>query len=109
MRGGSQNGSRKRRKYYLSVVGYTSEKDLVVKGVFDLISTRGLPLDMVIEELCNQGIVIDWFDFYESSIKGGWKPNTAITKIQSSVGDILGEKEGNEIIKRLKIATSRIK
>lgn len=46
-------------------------------------------------------MVPDWIDFYEQSVKEGWKPDRTITKIRDSVGDVFGSEYGEEVKKRL--------
>lgn len=46
-------------------------------------------------------MVVDWIDFYEESVKEGWKPDRTITKIRDSIGDVFGPKYGDEVKKRL--------
>jgi len=52
-------------------------------------------------------MVTDWIDFYEQSIKEGWKSDRALIKIRDSVGDVFGSETGEEIIKRLNFYLKR--
>ena len=80
----------------------------MVKGVFPLFSSlTGLPLQDILEILKQNNMVVDWVDFYEQSIKEGWKPDRTIIKIRDSVGDVFGSKYGEEVKKRLIIFKKR--
>jgi hypothetical protein len=64
-------------------------------------STIGLPLEVLLPMLDKHNMVVDWVDFYESSIKGGWSRKTVLNKIESALGDCFGKQYKNEIMKRL--------
>lgn len=74
----------------LTVVRKTPEGILVVSGVFPLISTHGVPLDLVLEKLKESGMMPDWVDFYRDAILDGWKPSGIRHKLSEAVGDVYG-------------------
>ena len=47
-------------------------------------------------------MVVDWIDFYEQSLKGGWKPERTLVKIRDAVGDVFGSEVGEKIIENLR-------
>jgi hypothetical protein len=74
----------------------------VVRGVFPVFSSlTGLPLQDILLILEQNNMVVDWVDFYEQSIKGGWRSDRTIMKIRDSVGDVFGSEVGIKIIERL--------
>jgi len=73
----------------------------VIGGVFSLLETHGIPLDVLVEVIDRQGALIDWVDFYEASQQSNWKTRTALMKIESAVSEVLGEDYCNEVMLRL--------
>ena len=82
--------------------GITDDGRQVVSGVFELISTHGIPLDVVLEILDRHGMIVDWLEFYRRSLDEGWNPTTTFNKIEASVLDIYGKDTGMIILDRLK-------
>lgn len=86
----------------LQISGKTPDQKTVVKGVFFLYSSyTGLPFQDILETLKKNNMIPDWINFYEESVKEGWKPDRTITKIRDSVGDVFGSEYGEEVKKRL--------
>lgn len=77
---------------------------MVVKGIF-LITTSitGLPLDYAIQLLDKEGMIVDWVDYYEESLKYGWSTNTSINRIETAVGDYFGTNYKLEVVNRLNL------
>lgn len=66
-------------------------------------SLTGLPLENILEVLRKHNMIVDWIDFYEQSVKEGWKSNRTINKIKESVSEIYGTEFGIETEKRLNL------
>ncbi len=47
-------------------------------------------------------MVVDWLDFYESSVKSGWNIKTTLNKIEYALIDIKGKEYSTQVITRLK-------
>ena len=62
-----------------------------------------MPLEILLDILTKRGMVIDWKDFYKTSLSYGCNPSTVIHKIESAIGDYFGSKYREEVIKRIKI------
>lgn len=87
---------------HLKVSGKNTENKIVVQGVFEIFSSlTGLPLDIILLQLDKNNMIVDWIDFYEESIKGGWKNKTTFNKIETVIGDYYGPEYKKEVIKRL--------
>jgi len=52
-------------------------------------------------------MVVDWLDFYDQSVKEGWKPERAIIKIREAVSEVYGPEFGKETEKRLNFTLSK--
>jgi len=46
-------------------------------------SILGLPLEIILDILKKKNMVIDWVDFYEESVKHGWKYKTLRLRVSS--------------------------
>lgn len=64
--------------------------------------TRGVPIDTIVQEFDRQGYLIDWIDFYESSVKSGWNVKTTLKKIEYSLVDIKDKEYCEEVLRRLR-------
>lgn len=51
--------------------------------------------------LNQNGMVIDWVEFYRDSVKSGWKYSTLRVRVNTALVDILGPEYWNEVLKRL--------
>lgn len=71
-------------------MGETTDGKTVVAGVFTLMSTHGLPLEFILEELKSRGLVTDWVDFVVKARADGWKDRTIVTRVEAAVGDVFG-------------------
>lgn len=74
----------------LQPVGQTPEGLIVVKGIFPLTDTHGIPLDIVLDQLLSRGYMPDWFDYFDSAVKSGMKPERVLLRLSAAVGDVFG-------------------
>ena len=75
-----------------------------------MISSNGVPLDLVLEYLDRKGLVLDWLGFYDEAVDRGWKVNTVIKKIHYACCDVYNKQYSDEILFRLnKILLGRYK
>jgi hypothetical protein len=64
-------------------------------------SILGIPLEYLLEILNRNNMIVSWIDFYNSSVKYGWKYKTTKERISTSVGDIYGQEYRDEVLKKL--------
>ena len=62
-------------------VGVTESGAIVVGGVFKLMDTIGLPLDIIVQELKQRNIIPAWDHFILDAKAAGWKQKTIIRKM----------------------------
>lgn len=62
----------------------------MVGGIFFLVDSEGIPLDLVVDRLNDQGFMCDWLDFWRDAMKQGWKPDRTYLRLQSVVGEVYG-------------------
>ena len=94
-------------KIELAVSGKTEDGRTVVRGVFPIYSSVGLPLQDIVETLNDNKMLVDWQDFYLQAMKEGWKPKRTFIKIREAVGDIFGPAYGVEVEKRLNLTLEK--
>lgn len=71
-------------------VGESTDGIVIVKGVYPLVDTHGIPLEVVLDYLKSHGMMPDWLDYYEASVEAGTKPERAIVRLSTAVGDVYG-------------------
>ncbi len=87
----------------MSVVGETTDGKKVVQGSFEMISSRGVQLDILVDELKRNNIVVDWIEFYNESQKHGWNIKTVLNKIEIVLIDVYDKEYSDEVLTRLKL------
>jgi len=70
--------------------------------VFHITSSIGIPLEIVLDGLTKHKMVIDWKDYFDSSVESGCNLNTIINRIENAVGDCFGPQHREEVMTRLK-------
>ena len=58
-----------------------------LSGVFNLVDTHGLPLEIIILECEDRGIVVAWDEFIKDAREHGWTDKTIRTKVIGAVGE----------------------
>ncbi len=64
--------------------------------------TKGVPLETIIQKFDELNYLIDWIDFYETSIENGWNVRTTLKKIEYSLIDTKGKDYTTQVLTRLK-------
>ena len=85
----------------MEVIGVTTDKKNVVKGLFSFYSTSGLPL-VDIWRLCHiNNLCPSWIDFYEEAVNNKWKYKTIINRLKDSLDEVYGVEYRKIVIERL--------
>ncbi len=77
-------------KKILKFSGNTTDGNPVMKNVFNLVGTHGVPLELILDKFKRGGWVVDWDDYIKSALKDGHNINTIKSRILSAVGDSYG-------------------
>jgi hypothetical protein len=79
-----------RKKRSLEITGKTEDGKLVIGGVFKLLDTHGIPLEITLDKLNESNMICDWIQFWKDGIKAGWPPKRILITLTSVVGDVYG-------------------
>lgn len=58
--------------------------------MFSFYETHGLPLDIILDRLRQDGLQPDWEHLYEGMLEAGWHPDRTFRRLQQLVGDVYG-------------------
>jgi len=92
----------------LRVVGKTPDGKTVVDGIFTMVATYGVPLDVVVSFLDDRGHVPDWVSFYKQAVREGWPSDRTLLRLEAVVGDVYGPVYREEWKKRMGLALCTI-
>lgn len=81
--------------------GITPEGRAVIAGIFSLVGTHGVPLEIVLYKLKNEGLVADWVDYIKSALADGHNLGTIKARISAAVGDVYGSSYKKQVEFRL--------
>ena len=94
----------------LKQVGKTEDgKFSIVKGVYTLFETTGLPLDVMLENLKNKNIIPDWIEFYREARLAGISHDRVISRLEEALIDVWDKSFSNLVIERLNKIFSKYK
>lgn len=71
---------------------HSGDNSHVILGVFDFVSTYGLPLDMVVQYLKERGLVVDWANYILDATGTGQNERTTKIKIENAIEEVFGQK-----------------
>ena len=79
----------------------TTDNYPVLAGVFPLVGTHGVPLEIVLDFFQRRGMVMDWPDYIAGALADGHKPRTIKARILAAVGDVYGPDHRKAVAERL--------
>ena len=62
---------------------------------FDLVATHGVPLELVVRYIHDQGHMPDWTGFIQQSVEHGWHRERTINRLESAVREVYGDEWGD--------------
>jgi alanyl-tRNA synthetase len=89
-------------KLVLFKSGATTDGKTVVRGVFRLYETEGLPLDVLFEALKERRCIPDWEHFVQEAEAAGMKRDRVLLKIDPAISDTYGPETRDLILSRLR-------
>ena len=84
------------------IMGKTQCGKLVYGNLFFIIESLGVPIEETINKIYDNGNLIDWYDFYQSGVKTGWKHKTIFDKIIYGFEESDYNHLKDDIVERLK-------
>lgn len=75
-------------RHMLQQVAVTPEGVAIVRGLFKLYDTHGLPLAIALDALRAHNMMPDWLDFYDSAVAAGWTPKRGEACLDEAVADV---------------------
>ena len=74
----------------LRVSGTTHDGVPVIAGLFPVVNSEGVALDMLLELFRDRRWTVDWFDFLVHARDFGWNLRTTLGKIHTAVEAVEG-------------------
>jgi hypothetical protein len=81
--------------------GTTTDGRTVVRGVFQLYETEGLPLDVIFDSLIARNSIPDWIHFVQEAEDAGMKLDRILSKLDPAISDTYGPETRDVVIRRL--------
>jgi len=74
----------------------------VVRGVFPLVNSEGIALDVLVHGLWVRDCVPDWLDFLGAAKAFGWNLDTTSSRVLQAVSDVHGRQWHDAVELRLR-------
>lgn len=87
----------------LRMVGRTTDDAPVMAGVGLMMTTHGVPLEIVLAGFKERGWVCDWVDYCATCVKDGHNEETIRSRIVAACGDVYGRPYAEEV--RVRVET----
>jgi len=87
----------------LELAGKTEDGKVVVKGIYRLYETSGIPLDFIFDYVFSSGLIVSWFDFHLEAQGNGMKHKRILSKLEEPVSNIWGEEYWAVVKKNLEL------
>ncbi|MGB1013506.1 MAG: hypothetical protein ACPG4T_05165 [Nannocystaceae bacterium] len=72
-----------------------------MRGVFPLVNSEGIALDVLVHGLWVRGCVPDWLDFMRAAKAFGWNLETTCSRVLQAVSDVHGRPWHDAVEQRL--------
>jgi hypothetical protein len=81
--------------------GTTQDGRTVVRGVYRLYETEGLPLDVIFDALIAHNSIPDWTAFVVEAELAGMKKDRILSKLDTAIVDTYGTEMRDVVTRRL--------
>lgn len=75
---------------HLRRAGTTSDGRPVIAGLFSVVNSEGVGLDVLLELFHDRRWLVDWLDFFQHARDFGWNLRTAVGKVHAAVEQVEG-------------------
>lgn len=87
----------------LTQSGTTQDGRTVVRGVYRLYETEGLPLDVILDALMTHNAIPDWIAFVTEAGMAGMKLDRILSKLDAAIVDTYGPEMRDVVVRRLSV------
>lgn len=87
----------------LSLSGQTTDGRTVIRGVFRLYETEGLPLDVIFDSLISRNCIPDWKHLVQEAEGAGMKLDRILSKLDPAIADTYGPELRDAVLNRLRL------
>lgn len=70
--------------------GMTTDGQTVLAGVFYLVGSCGVPLEIILGYFKDNNYVVDWPEYTQHALKDGARLHNIQSKIEAAIGEIYG-------------------
>lgn len=74
----------------LRITGTSASGTPVIAGLFPVVNSEGVALDMLLELFHDRRWTVDWFDFLLQARDFGWNLRTTLAKIHTAIEAVEG-------------------
>ena len=92
---------KKHKQNYIYIVGYTTNNEVVVGGLWKTYETYGLPLDVIFDVCIRRNWIPSWIDLYKDMIDSKMEHGRIISKLEEAINDSFGKDYCGAVISRL--------
>ena len=85
----------------IELAGKTQDGKRVVKGIYRFHETTGVPLDVLLEGIRDQGCLPDWEAFVVEAVEAGMSVKRAIAKLEPCLVDVFGSAMRDLVVGKL--------
>lgn len=87
----------------LKIFGYLEDGTKILKGVFPLYDTIGIPSSFLFGKLKENGYMPYWADFKQEALQAGWKIRTIRRVLSEGTEIVYGAEFRDKLIQGLKL------
>jgi hypothetical protein len=87
----------------IELVGKTTEGQLVVKNVYKVYETAGVPLDVRLETLKAHNCIPSWPIFVIEAVEAGMKVERILSMLDAAISDSYGPEMRDVVLGRLRV------
>lgn len=87
--------------------GRSADGRAVVRGVYRLHETHGVPVDVILEGIRVRGALPDWQAFVVEAVESGMSVRRAISKLGPAVADVFGPEMRDVVATRLSVGIEK--
>ena len=77
----------------------------MIAGLFPIVTSEGVPLDVLLAGMQSRGLTPDWVDFFGEARRFGWNVEATLTRVELAVQDAIGPEVAEIVVSRLSALT----